>query len=224
MTPPTRFHLSLPQSGRGPGVLVLHEAWGLTDDIVWAADKLAGHGYVALAPDLTPAMRGMAGAMAQLVVGRGPLIALTHQHVDHLLCRPEVDSTDVAVVGFSMGGALALLLDRHPRVSLLGCNYGMVPRGALQARDVPVVASFGGNDRLLPRRDGPIRRRLAASSLTHDIVVYPDAGHSFMTPIDIQVRPKVKALGGIGEHEPSSEMAWGRLLQQMSRHLPATAG
>jgi carboxymethylenebutenolidase len=224
MTPPTRFHLSLPQGGRGPGVLVLHEAWGLTDDIVWAADKLAGHGYVALAPDLVPAMRGMAGALAQLVVGRGPLITIAHQHVDHLMSRPEVDSTSVAVVGFSMGGALALMLDRHPGVSLLGCNYGMVPRMALETRDVPVVASFGGTDRLLPRGDGPIRRRLASSNLTHDIVVYPDAGHSFMTPLDVQVRARAKALGGIGEHEPSSGMAWDRLLGQMSRHLPATTG
>jgi carboxymethylenebutenolidase len=89
---------------------------------------------------------------------------------------------------------------------------------------VPVVASFGGKDRLLPRGDRPIRRRLAGSSLTHDIVVYPDAGHSFMTPIDMQARPRIEALGAIGEHEPSSAMAWDRLLGQMSRHLPATAG
>ncbi len=224
MTPPTRFHLSLPQSGRGPGVLILHEAWGLTDDIVWAADKLAGHGYVALAPDLAPAMGGMTGALAQLVVGRGPLITIAHRHVDHLLSRPEVHSMHVAVVGFSMGGALALTLDRHPSVSLLGCNYGMVPRGALQTREVPVVASFGGKDPLLPRGDGPILRRLAGSSLTHDIVVYPDAGHSFMTPIDTEVRPRVKALGGIGEHEPSSRMAWDRLLGQMSLHHPVMTG
>ncbi|HSM45487.1 MAG TPA: hypothetical protein VK969_10765, partial [Acidimicrobiia bacterium] len=75
---------------------------------------------------------------------------------------------------------------------MLGCHYGMVPRCALGTRDVPVVASFWAKDLLLLRGLGPLRRRLAPSSLNHDIVVYPDAGHSVMTRIDLQIRHRAK--------------------------------
>lgn len=215
-------HVALPVAGRGRAVLVLHEAWGLTPDIEWAASKIASLGYVAVAPDLTSAMGGTVAALRQIIKGEGPLIESAVNAVDSVLRLPQVDEAPPGVVGFSMGAALALLVAGRRPLGMVGMNYGMVPPGMTRGLRTPVVASFGSADRLLLRQDRPLRRRLARSG--HDIKVYQRAGHSFMTPQDHH-RPITRALFGLAFAPAAAEDAWKRLAVFMGHHLaPTTSG
>ncbi len=212
-------YTAVPESGHGPGVLVLHETWGLTHDIRWAADRLAGLGYVAVAPDLEPFMRGVGGAMTQLAAGRGPLIEAALRSLDALEASPLVDGDGLGVAGFSIGGSLAMHCDRHPRVSVMSVNYAMVPRKAFSERVVPVVASFGGADRLLPRAGAALRRRLHRSGTQHDFLVYGGVGHSFMTPIGSRSLSNAGAMLGLRYRPLPANHAWDRVESFFARHL-----
>lgn len=118
-------YLALPPSGRGPGVIVIQEWWGLTDHIANVADRLAAEGFVALAPDLyggnvahesEEAFR----MMKELPVSRG--VELLSGAVDHLLGLPEVTSDTVGAVGFCMGGASSSTWPRPMRGSAPRCR------------------------------------------------------------------------------------------------------
>ncbi len=219
MTADREYFVALPDAGRGPGVVVLHEAWGLTPDIEWAAERLAGYGYVAFAPDLKPVMGGTLGALAQVVAGRGPLVDRVAAVLDLVGERPEVEAGDrLGVVGFSMGAALGLVVSDHPRVAVLGLNYGLVPP---RARDLntPLVASFGGHDRLLPRSGTALRGLAVVSSIEHDIEVYPGVGHSFMTPVDAHHPAAVRRVLSMGYAPQSADHAWARMRALLSQHM-----
>lgn len=198
---------------------MLHEAWGLTPDIRDACARLSDHGYVTLAPDLTGGMYGPGGAVAQIVAGRGPLLTRALDAIERLIGHPEVTQSRIGVVGFSMGAALASLLDRHPSTDVIGFNYGMVPPAALSYRSVPVVASFGDADLMLPRQDRPLLRRLRKRAVPHDVVVYEGAGHSFMTNPIGHEGVLARGLLRIGQGAGVAEHAWSRLLTFLDRHL-----
>jgi carboxymethylenebutenolidase len=196
-----------------PVVLVLHEAWGLTPDIAAAAERIALAGYTAVAPDLLSGPAGVAGILGELRRGSGGTVTVVGRILDLISAMP--DSTgEVGVVGFSMGGALALLTDRHPAVAAISANYCMVPRSALTHRPVPVVASFGARDRLLPRADRPLRRRLIGAGVAiHDVMRYPAVGHSFMTEIGTTREGGAAGrLLGLAHHPGAADHAWSRTL------------
>lgn len=211
-------YLSLPPSGHGPGVLLLHEAWGLTPDMVWAAERLARYGFVTLAPDLTPSMGGKLGSVRQIIAGQGDLLDHAIASLNTLHRRREVTSPRIAVVGFSMGAALSLFLAEDRRVGAIGFNYGLIsPKARLDAT-APIVASFGGNDRLLPRSDRPLRQRIEGRAGRHDIEVYKGAGHSFMTPT-ADASSRIRCLLSSGFDEDTADRAWERLCAHLSRHV-----
>ena len=222
MTLAARRYVSTPSRGGGPGVLVLHEAWGLTDDIVWAADRLAGAGYVAVAPDLTGLMSGMAGSVAQLVAGRGRLIRSAMAELEELRSREDVVGQKLGVVGFSMGAALALLTDSHPAVGVIGFNYGLVPPRASRALRSPIVASFGAEDRLLRRGSTPLLRRLRDAT-EFDVFTYEGAGHSFMTPVTSRSSGAARRLR-FEYRQDDADDAWSRLISFFHRHLELSVG
>ena len=111
-TEPDGF-LSVPPSGRGPGVLVLHPWWGLNDTIKSVCSRLASSGFTAFAPDLyhgkiaqtIPEAKALASALDDDRANSEVLQAATF-----LLDRPEVNATGLAVIGFSLGAFLALNL------------------------------------------------------------------------------------------------------------------
>src|SRR5215469_17343935 len=87
-------YLALPAASQGPwpGVVVIHEAFGLTDDMRRAADQLAAHGYLALAPDLFDGkswLRCVSGAIRQLRAGHGPAFAIIEGAPAALAARPD---------------------------------------------------------------------------------------------------------------------------------------
>lgn len=106
-------YLALPDAGRGPGVIVIQEWWGLTDHIRDVADRLAAQGFVALAPDLfggwiTHDGEEAAQMMSDLPEEKGA--ELLAGAVEYLLAHEAVTSSKLGVIGFCMGGGFVLQL------------------------------------------------------------------------------------------------------------------
>lgn len=110
-----RGYLALPASGRGPGVLVLQEWWGLVPQIKGVCDRLAGEGFVALAPDLYHGdiaqhteMDKAAKLMTEMPIDRAARDM--GAAVDYLRAHDAVKGDKIGVIGFCMGGMLTLLV------------------------------------------------------------------------------------------------------------------
>lgn len=210
--------------GPWPAVVVMGEAWGLNDDIRRIADRFADNGYLAVAPDLVEGgkLRCMAQAFTQLARGEGPLVTLAGEVVDWVAARADCADGRVGVAGFCLGGGYAFLLGLTGKVRAVAPFYGRPPSEVDRlAGSCPVVASFGGRDRMTARHAGPVAAVLDAAAVPHDVTVYPDSGHSFMNdPAD---RPVVTALGRLtgmaGFNPVDSEDGWRRMLAFFGEHV-----
>src|SRR5215469_103050 len=173
------------QPGPWPGVVVIHEAFGLNDDIKAKADQFAAHGYLALAPDLydgRPWLRCVLGAFRQIRAGSGP--AFTALEAARSFLAAQRDCTGrTGVIGFCMGGAFALLCAPSGGFAAAAVNYGVVPRDAesVLRGACPVVGSYGGRDPMGTKHPERLRDALTALEIPHEVTVYPEAGHRFMT-------------------------------------------
>lgn len=208
-------HLALPPGdGPHPAVVVIHEISGLNEQIRGVADRFAGEGYAALAVDLF-ADRNRALCMARFMAGL-MLNALDHQGIrdlrralDWLAVRPEVAEDRIGAVGFCMGGSFAIAwAATDDRLRAVAPFYAQNPRPFEAVRRLcPVVGSYPGRDFTAPmgRR---LDRALEEAGIDHDIVVYPDARHSFFNDRN----PR--------SYDPAaSEDAWRRTLAYFERFL-----
>ncbi len=174
-----------PRLVRGLAVVVIHEAFGLNDDIRHKADEFARHGYLALAPDLFDGkswIRCIRSAFSQLRAGSGPAFEALDGAREFLAGRPDCTGK-TGVAGFCMGGGFALLCAPRPGYDVAAVNYGEVPRDAerVLAGACPIVGSFGGRDPMGTRHPERLQRALAVLEVPHDVHVYPGSGHRFMT-------------------------------------------
>src|SRR3954447_25309385 len=127
-----RAYLATPESGAGPGVLVLHAWWGLTEVFTDVCDRLAAAGFMALAPDL------YANGDTTDSIAEAEQLISAHDHapgetkevlraaVDYLLDSPAVTGEKIGAIGFSMGAYSALQLSqtRSDEVSAVVAFYG----------------------------------------------------------------------------------------------------
>ncbi len=214
-----------PGPGPHPGVLVIHEVWGLTADIKRICGRLAAAGHAALAPELYgPGTRPIciARAVRDLARGSGAEGAgRAGEALRALRERPEVDGSRVGAIGFCMGGGFALLLGAREDLRATAVNYGRMPESATELEGLcPVVASYGGRDRQLLGDFERLRRFLDERSVAHDTKLYPEAGHSFMNRS--LPRPAARALRPLAtvEYRPEeAEDAWRRILAFFADHL-----
>jgi carboxymethylenebutenolidase len=180
-------YLSLPATTQGPrpGVIVIHEAFGLNDDIRAKADELAAHGYLALAPDLYEGkawIRCIRSAIGQVRAGRGPAFTALEAARAFLAARPDCTGK-TGVIGFCLGGGFALLCAPREGFDVVAVNYGEVPANAeaALAGACPIVGSYGGRDPMGTSPPERLQRALAVLQVPHDVEVYPGSGHRFMT-------------------------------------------
>jgi carboxymethylenebutenolidase len=219
-----RAHLAVPPIGAGPwpGVVVIHEAFGLTDDTRQQADRLAAAGFLAVAPDLFTAggaVRCLRSTFQAMLKGEGAAFGDLEAARTWLAGRP--DSTDrIGVLGFCMGGGFALLAATRG-FDASAPNYGPVPEDAQEVLRgaCPVVASFGRRDRALRGAADRLSSTLTSLGVPHDVKEYPDAGHSFMNRHNSGPFAVLERIAGFSYHEPSAEDAWARIVRFFDQHL-----
>ena len=201
--------------GEAPGLIVIHEWWGLNDNIRATAERLAGEGYTALAVDLyagsaaeTPkdAMQLMQGLNADMESGLDNLVA-AYEYLDVTLGVPKI-----GVVGWCLGGRWSLLgsLRMPSAIDATVIYYGGVTdnKDELQALEMPILGHFASTDPIVP----PDTVRAFEAALDDldkqsSIYIYPDTKHAFSNP------------SGLAYNKEAADLAWSRTVAFFATHL-----
>lgn len=188
-------HISLPAPGSGPALLVIQEIFGVNTYIRDVCDRVAGLGYVAIAPDMfwrqeagfvvepSEGEEGMNRAFAKM--GGHDFAAMTgdlEAVFAHAAAMPECTGP-VGIMGFCFGGTVAFLsaADLDPACAV--SYYGSGVAGALDAKadsvSCPILFHFGDADPYLPNADADAVAARFADATDARVVVQPGAGHAF---------------------------------------------
>lgn len=211
--------------GPWPGVVVIHDALGMSTDIRNQADWLASEGYLALAPNLYYWGRRIRCLISTLSFRSRPLSELGAARA--WLTELDQCTGKIGVIGFCMGGDFALMMTPRRGVSAASVNYGGATKDVERGLpDVcPVVGSYGARDRWPGMRKVPDRLEslLTRADVEHEIKVYPDAGHGFLNdhdPAELPVWIKgIAKLVRAEYDEPSARDARRRISDFFGAHL-----
>jgi len=211
----TGGYLASPKQGSGPGVMVIQEWWGLVDHIKDLCDRFAQEGFVALAPDLyhgkstkSPDEAGKLMMAMRIDEAERDLTAAAQ----YLLTLDSTTSDKVGVVGFCMGGALALYTaTKNPQIGASVVFYGGHPKVKpdLPNLHAPVLGLYGEKDRsVTPASAHELERQVKALGKQIEVKVYPGADHGFFN----DMRPEVY-------NAEAAADAWRRTLAFLRENL-----
>jgi carboxymethylenebutenolidase len=187
----TAGYLAVPTGGSGPGVVVIQEWWGLVPHIQEVCDRFAAEGFVALAPDL---YHGETASLGEPDEAGKLMMALNLDQaardmgaaVDLLLAHDAVTGAGVGVVGFCMGGGLALVLATQRPDAVVACVpfYGILPWESVDpdwsALEAPVLGHFAEQDGMFPPDQvAELQATLRSLGKTAELVVHPGVDHAF---------------------------------------------
>ena len=227
---PMDVYVSEPANPRGAGVVVIQEAFGVNHHIRSVADRLAAEGYLALAPHLfhrtgDPLIDygDIGAAMSHIGALTGDGLAEDLDLTIGIAHEYGIDTAQIGVVGFCMGGSVSLFAATHVA---LGAAVGFYGGGVTQGRMglppllelaptlmAPFLGQYGDTDQSIPVEQVELlRAALRAAPVPTEIVRYPGAGHAF----HCDERPQAY-------HEPSARAAWARTLEWFERYLAAGA-
>ena len=216
--------------GPWPCVVLVHEAYGVTEVMRRQVVRVAEAGYLALMPDLFSQggpRRCLITTFRALRSGEGRAFVDIENARAFLSARP--DSTGVTgVLGFCMGGGFALAAASGHGFDAASANYGMLPRDLDDALEhaCPIVGSYGGRDHSLTGAAAKLSAVLEAHGVPHDVKEYPDAGHSFLNDAESgprAVRLLTKRILGAGPNPEAAADAWARIEAFFGEHLAAPA-
>jgi len=221
-----RAALATPDDGgTHPAVIVIHEIFGLNDDIRRITSRFADLGYVALAPDLydVPGPKIVCVARTLMTLNRGSGAAFDDLDAARrfLQQQPGVDASKVGVIGFCMGGGFALLYAVRAPMGVAAAFYGDVPKTAEGLRGIcPVLGGYGGKDKMFASQGERLEKLLTELNIDHDVKIYPDAGHSFMS----QNSGVLASIGAIspmhaGYNDPAAQDSWRRIESFFAKRL-----
>ena len=207
-------YLSVPESGSGPGVIVIQEWWGLVDHIKDVCDRFAGEGFVALAPDLyhgqttkSPDEAGKLMMALRIDEAEKDISGAIQYLLNH-----EATTGKVGVVGFCMGGALALYTaTKNAAVRACVVFYGGHPKVKpdLPKLQSPVLSISGDRDSsVTPQVVRNLEQQLKSLGKQVDVIIYPGADHAFFN----DTRPTVF------QPEAASD-AWRHTIDFFNKHL-----
>ena len=210
-------YLALPESGSGPGLVVIQEWWGLTSHIADVTNRFAAEGFVALAPDLyggtTTHDSDEAGQLMQdLPVDRAAtdLGGAT----DYLLGLDAVTGRSVGAVGFCMGGGFVLVLaaQQGDKIGAAVPFYGVLGEDypSFANLSAPLLGHFGEQDTMAtPDAVAQLADRIESESGTRpDFRQYP-AGHAFFNDENL-----------MGTYDPEqARIAWDATLDFLRKNL-----
>jgi carboxymethylenebutenolidase len=201
-------------AGRYPGVIVIHEVWGLVDHIKDVASRFAREGYVALAVDLFEEK-----IVSKLEDGRMLREKFTEEKIlgdlngafNHLKTLSYVRGNRIGSVGFCMGGGLSFLLACHNR-ELAACTifYGRNPSPIELVKNLKcsILGNYAGADMAITESDiNLLKQTLTKYGKKFDIKVYPGAPHAFFNDTRESYRPE------------AAKDAWQRTLKFFNEQL-----
>lgn len=182
----TKAYLAEPKSnGLHPAIIVIHEWWGLNENIKELSDNFAKEGFLGLAVDLYKGHVAKDKIEAQKLVDNLGLEAgleMCLEAVEYLKTR---EVSKIAVTGFCMGGKYALLLAGHsPEISACVPFYGHVPQPAdehLKGIKCPVLGHYAKlDDGIKPEEVKLLKDTLDTYGVDYEIIMYPESHHGFM--------------------------------------------
>ena len=196
---------STDSQGKLPAVVMIHEWWGLNQNIKDMANLLAKQGFVVLAADL---YHGNVTDNPQVAIDlvqiarddQNSSVANLQAAVKYLSLAPNVDSTKIASLGWCFGGGqslqLALNSQEHPLAATI-LYYGtplVTDKESLAKIKWPVLGIFGDNDQAIPIPEiNQFRTSLNQSGITNEIEIYKGVGHAFANPSGDNYAPKETA-------------------------------
>ena len=211
--------------GPWPGVVLVHEAFGLTDVMRRQATRMAEAGYLALMPDLFTeggTRKCLVTTFRALSAGAGRAFVDIESARTFLSERSDCTGR-IGVLGFCMGGGFALATAARG-FEASSVNYGRLPKdlddhllGAC-----PIVGSFGGADRSLVGAAATLESALERLRIEHDVKEYPGAGHAFLNDAETGprvLRPALKRILGAGPDPVAAADAWTRIEAFFGEHL-----
>jgi carboxymethylenebutenolidase len=226
--------LARPDSGVHPGVVMIHDVWGLSEHTRDLAGRLSREGFAVLAVNLYHRKHEVRiedpGAWMRVLSDLDALVDI-QAAVDLLAAHPGSAGRKVGVTGFCMGGSYALLAACScrglsaavPFYGLLSYRHGLLaggdgpdraakPREPLDAAAdlrCPLLAIFGEQDEFVPLADvRELERRLAASAHPSEVAIYAGCGHAFLN----DTRPAAY------RPEPARH-AWARMVEFFRKRL-----
>jgi len=208
-------YLARPASGRGPGVVVIQEWWGLVPNIKDICDRFAAEGFVALAPDLyhgaTTTEPDEAGKL-MMSMKMDQAAKDMSGAVDYLAGLDAATGAAVGSVGYCMGGGLSLYLaSLKPQVGACVIYYGVLPGAPpdLAKVQAAVLGHYAEHDEWAsPAAARALEEQLKAAGKHVEFHVYPGAQHAFFN----DTRPEVY-------NAEVARLSWERTLAFYRQHL-----
>jgi len=198
-----------------PAVIMIHEWWGLNDNIRAMADRLAAEGYVVLAVDMyggRVATSPEAARQLMLSVVEDPDSANENIASAHEFLTVAVNAPGVASLGWCFGGGwslnAAMLLPGHLEAAVIYYGQVTADQDRLQYITAPILGLFAAEDTGIPLASvEAFVDALEDLGLEHEVEVYPGVGHAFANPT------------GSNYNQQAATDAWARTLDFLERHL-----
>ena len=209
-------YLAVPESGKGPGVVVLQEWWGVDDSVRRYCDRFAAEGFLALAPDL---YRGETTEQPDEAQQKMMAMSMDQAEkdmrgaVDYLSEHEAYDGSGIGSVGFCLGGGLSVwAATANDKVDAVVTYYYVMPHGKPDFSKVgaPVLGHFGTSDDFVPVDDAKaLEKELNDAGADATFEFYEGAGHAFANDHD--------RLGTYDEGKANE--AWRKTVDFLRRHL-----